>query len=58
MRFFRECFSLTWGLVLSALGLGILLALAVPLSIIVVLLSCILIGVGCVGSLCRRRRKF
>ncbi len=58
MKFFRGYFSLSWGLVLSALGLGILLALAVPLSIIVILLSCILIGVGCVGSICRRGRKF
>lgn len=58
MKFFRGCFSLSWGLVLSALGFGILIALAVPLSIIVVLLSCILIGVGCIGSFGHRGRKF
>ena len=58
VKFLRGCFSLSWGLVLAALGVGILIALAIPMGIIVILLSCILVGVGCVCSLPHRGRRF
>lgn len=58
LKRFRHLFCLSWGMVLVAIGGGILLALSVPASIIVILLSVLLILVGCLLSHCDHHRKF
>ncbi len=57
MKFFRSLFCLSWGLVLAAVGGGILIALSVPASIIVIILSILLIFVGyCLCASDHKRR--
>ena len=50
MKFIRKLFCLSWGMVLAAIGFGILMALSIPASIIVIILSVLLIFVGIVSS--------
>ena len=58
MKHFRRLFCLSWGMVLAAIGIGILMALSIPASIIVIILSILLIFVGyCIAS-SNGKRKF
>lgn len=58
MKFFRNLICLSWGSVIAAVGCGVLIALSIPASIVVILLSVLLILVGCCVSHFDRRGKF
>ncbi|MBP3448635.1 MAG: hypothetical protein J6K51_06425 [Clostridia bacterium] len=58
MKFIRNLFCLSWGLVLAAVGGGIIIALSVPATIIVILLSVLLIVVGYCLCMSDHKRRF
>lgn len=58
MKLFRNLFCLSWGLVIAAVGGGILIAISVPATIIVIILSVILILVGYCLCISDHKRRY